>query len=287
MFPGFARSILQDDLLTEGGNLARIIDQVVEIYACIGVVDVYPGRLAPEPIEDRHVAEDHILHLAGLALVDLAGIDRGARRMDIVHHAVFEEHVVDQRRPSGFRKIAQFLHNGERLSAGSLQHGTVADLDIADIARCPPYVAALGAHDDAAGIVAPDDAVGDPDVVDIAIGIGIGTHLERDAIVVSTQHAIVDRGPGDRTQVDTVAVEIPVDHIDVFNGHVIGIHDAQAPARGIDHRNAFDPEVRIAALVFVPLHVDHHIGVGKLLAPMAHLLAGNDAPACNRHAVAP
>ena len=64
MFPGFARSILQDDLLTEGGNLARIIDQVVEIYACIGVVDVYPGRLAPEPVEDRHVAEDHILHLA-------------------------------------------------------------------------------------------------------------------------------------------------------------------------------------------------------------------------------
>ena len=123
--------------------------------------------------------------------------------------------------------------------------------------------------------------------MDIAIGIGIGTHLERDAIVVSTQHAIVDRGPGDRTQVDTVTVEIPVDHIDVFNGHVIGIHDAQAPTRGIDHRNAFDPEVRIAALVFVPLHVDHHIGVGKLLAPMAHLLAGDDAPACNRHAVAP
>ena len=96
VFPRLARSIFQDDLLAEGGDLARIIDQVVEIYTRIGIVDIYLRGLAPEPVEDRHIAEDHILHLAGLAFVDLAGIDRGARRMDIVHHAVFEEHVVDQ-----------------------------------------------------------------------------------------------------------------------------------------------------------------------------------------------
>ena len=111
-------------------------------------------------------------------------------------------------------------------------------------------------------------------------------YLQCDAVIIASEETILHESVLAAYQVNSVTVKNPVYHIDVLDSYSADMTEHECPARAVDEGKVLDCKV-LDILLACRSNLEKHITASILgIAPMLHLLSGDDTVSSKAHIAA-